>query len=348
LSNALSVVFGWAAAGGAGALLLAELLPRMRGSPPPSTSTPTPTPTATITPTPTSTPTITPAAPNSPRTVSAWWLVVAGAILLLPFLLIAAFNIETAHDSAQNAEYTADRHSGRYDFGEQPALLAVANAIDRNDEAAIRAAAKKVPNLQAAGREGKTLLCFAVEEVAWRPELEKAVAVLLSCGADPNYNNGQPDSFALARAAESKTVSLLRIFLDAGANPNGTDFRGSPIIFLQTRYTMPGARERLRLLLDRGADVNSTLPPSELSDAGITLLMRLAWLGQFDSVAYTDALDLLERGADFKRTAKYGLTLIKILAKQRESFSAEGKPVPPEYEKLCDWLRQHGAILEER
>src|SRR2546423_2904408 len=277
------------------------------------------------------------------------WLYVGGAVLLLPFLLLGVSMISGLVSDLQDSRSTADRHSGRADFREQPALLAVANAIDRNDEAAIRAAAKNVPDLQAAGQEGKTLLYFAVDEALERPQLVQAVATLLSCGANPNYNNGQLNSFALLRASNDGTVSLLRTLLDAGGNPNGSDFRGNPIIFelLNGRYPKGDARERVRLLLDRGADVNSSLPQSAHFSPGYTLLLSLTWLGQFEPVGYTDALDLLERGADFKRSDRYGMTVVKMLAEQRRSFLAEGKPVPPEYEKLCDWLRRHGAILEE-
>jgi hypothetical protein len=342
LSQAVGTVFGWAAAGAALALLLGQ---RWRGSTPTSTSTPTPTitptstKTPTITPTPTSTPTITPTASNSPRAANAW-LYVGGAILLLPFLLIVAFKIGGNFESAKNARITADWNSGREYFREQPALLAVANAIDRNDEDAIRAAVRNVPDLQAAGSDGWTLLSFAVYKASQRPQLVKAVATLLSCGADPNYNNGKPYSFVMWRGSAGD-VRLLRTLLDAGGNPNATDYRGNPIIceLVSPQYSYGDGRDRLRLLLDRGADVNSTRPkPSR----DYTLLMSLA-----DYAAYADALDLLERGADFNRTADDRMTLVKILAKHRREWSAEGKAVPPEFERLCDWLRQHGAILEE-
>lgn len=347
LEQAVGTVFGWTAAGGALALLLGQ---RWHRSTPTSTSTPTPTitptstETPTITPTSTSTPTTTPTASNSPRAGNGW-LYLGGAILLLPFLLFAVFEIERNVESAKSDRYTADLNSGREYFGKQPALMEVAKAIDRNDEDAIRAAARNVPDLKAAGVDGWTLLSFAVYEATQRPELVKAVATLLSCGADPNYNNGATQSFAMWRGSMGD-VRLLRTLLDAGGNPNATDFRGNPIIceLVSPQYSQGDGRERLCLLLDRGADVNST-PPKPSRD--YTLLMDLASLGDYDYVAYTDALDLLERGADFNRTADDKMTLVKILAKHRREWSARGKAVPPEYEKLCDWLRQHGAIMEE-
>jgi hypothetical protein len=79
----------------------------------------------------------------------------------------------------------------------------VAQAIRANHQEAIRAAAKNVPDLQAPGREGTTLLCWAVWRTWQRPELVEAVRTLLSLGADPNYTNGHRDSFALDAAVNS-------------------------------------------------------------------------------------------------------------------------------------------------
>ena len=45
-------------------------------------------------------------------------------------------------------QFQAELDSGRWDFGDQPALLAVAQGIVKNDPEAIRAAAKSVPDLQ--------------------------------------------------------------------------------------------------------------------------------------------------------------------------------------------------------
>ena len=92
-------------------------------------------------------------------------------------------------------QFQAELDSGRWDFGEQPALFAVAQGIVKNDPEAIRAAAKNVPDLQAPGRDGTTLLNFAVRQSWQRPESVEAVRTLLSLGADPNYTNGKPKLF---------------------------------------------------------------------------------------------------------------------------------------------------------
>jgi hypothetical protein len=54
---------------------------------------------------------------------------------------------------------------------------------------------------------------------------------LLSLGADPNYTNGNRNSFAIANAAHA-SAPVLRAMLEAGGNPNARDEFGRPIILM--------------------------------------------------------------------------------------------------------------------
>jgi ankyrin repeat protein len=236
--------------------------------------------------------------------------------------------------------------SGRYDFGDQPALLAVAQAISANDQDAIRAAAKAVPDLQTPGRDGTTLLCWAVSETWQRPQLVESVKTLLSLGADPNYTNGHRESFAMGNAVHG-SARLLQSMLDAGGDPNARDEFGRPIILMNwyLGYYPNDHRTRLDLLLDRGADINSTMPESESESAGYTLLLYRTAMGPDHSNAYTDALHLLERGADPNRVAKDGMTLARMLTQHREHFTA-GRGASPEFAPLWEWAQTHGVLRQ--
>jgi hypothetical protein len=82
----------------------------------------------------------------------------------------------------------------------------------------------------------------------------ESVKTLLSLGADPNYNNGQPRSFALAHAAEGSAL-VLRVMLDGGGDPNGRDAEGVPIILSNwdvSYYTDSQGHARFDLLLSAG------------------------------------------------------------------------------------------------
>jgi hypothetical protein len=175
---------------------------------------------------------------------------------------IVWFGLEWAKGEERAQQRREDLRSGKEDFGDQPALFAVAQAIVTNDSEAIRAAAKNVPDLQAAGRNGKTLLYFAVGQTWHQEHKVEAVKTLLLLGADPNYNNGQEYSFALVQAGQA-AAHVLRAMLEGGGDPNDRDEDKFPLILLNWRvsyYTDSQSRARLDLLLDRGADINTTMP----------------------------------------------------------------------------------------
>ena len=221
--------------------------------------------------------------------------IVVGAVVCL--FVVGFWSLEKGEQHRR--QFQAELDSGRYDFGDQQALFAVAQGIVKNNSDAIRAAAKGVPDLQAPGRDGATLLYFAVTQSWQRPELVEAVRTLLSLGADPNYTNGRRDSFAMANAVHA-SARVLRAMLDAGGNPNSRDEFGRPMILMNwyLGYYKDQARSRLELLLDRGADVNSTMPEDGSDSAGYPLLLYRTKMGLDDSLAYADALTLLDRGAD--------------------------------------------------
>jgi ankyrin repeat protein len=255
-----------------------------------------------------------------------------------------AFYMSMERGEEHRRQLQAEQRSGKWDFGDQPALFAVAHAIVKNDQEAIRAAAKALADLQAPGRDGTTLLYFAVTQSWQRPELVEAVKTLLSLGADPNYTNGHRNSFALANAVHGSAL-LLRYMLEAGGDPNARNEFGEPIILMNwyLGYYKNDARARLDLLLDRGADVNSAMPESASDSAGYTLLLYRTKMGLDDNLAYADALTLIERGADTNRAAADGMTFAKMLTQHRAHF-ARTLRTPPEFAALWDWAEKHGTV----
>jgi hypothetical protein len=276
---------------------------------------------------------------------ASWVATVVFAGIVVFFIWFASAWIGDENRAQQRRE---DQRSGKEAFGDQPALLAVAQAIVRNDQDALRAALKEVPDLQAAGRSGTTLLFFAVTQTWHQEHRVEAVKTLLSAGADPNYNNGQQSSFALANAAEAST-GVLRAMLDGGGDPNGRDAEGVPIIFSNWdvgAYTDSESRSRFALLLARGVDINSTMPASGRCCHSYSLLLFRTSMGIRDAVAYADALHLLERGADPHRAGGDGKTLAQMLVEHREHFAAENKAPPRQFEALWAWAQAHGIVPE--
>ena len=272
-------------------------------------------------------------------------LAAAGVVVSVVWFFVA-FYMSMERGEEHRRQVDAEQRSGKWDFGDQPALFAVAHAIVKNDQDAIRAAAKALPNLQAPGRDGTTLLYFAVTQSWQRPESVEAVKTLLSLGADPNYTNGQRNSFALANAVHGSAL-LLRYMLEAGGDPNARNEFGEAMILMNwyLGYYENDQRARFDLLLDRGADVNSAMPKSEWEDSGYTLLLYRTKMGLDHTDAYADALALLERGADPNRAGADGMTFGKMLTEHRAHFG-KLKPTPVEFAALWDWAEKHGMIQQ--
>ena len=259
----------------------------------------------------------------------------------------AAFYMDMEKGEKHRRQLQAEQQSGRWDFGDQPALFAIAQGIVKNDPEAIRTAAKGVADLQAAGRDGATLLNFAVRQSWQRPETVDAVRTLLSLGADPNYTNGNRNSLAMADAGHS-SAPVLRSMLEAGGNANTRDEFGRPMILMNwyLGYYKDQARSRFELLLDHGADVNSAMPADGSDSAGYPLLLYRTAMGLDDNLAYADALLLLQRGADPYRRGADGMTFEKMVKDHRAYFQRTHKSPPPEFAALWNWAEQHGNVQQ--
>ena len=261
-------------------------------------------------------------------------------------LFVAVF-VSMERAEKHQRQIREEQRSGKWDFGEQPALFAVAQAIVKNDQDGVRAAAKALPNLKTPGRDGTTLLYFAVTQSWQRPELAETVRTLLSLGAEPNYTNGKRDSFAMANAVHA-SAPVLRAMLEAVGNPNARNEFGEPMILKNwyLGYYPDQARSRLDLLLDHGADVNSTMPENASDSAGYTLLLYRTKMGLDDKRAYDDALALLERGADPNRAGADGTTFGKMLTDHKAHFARMHKQPPAEFTALWNWAEKHGIVRQ--
>jgi hypothetical protein len=162
----------------------------------------------------------------------------AGApIIAVPFLSLAKRLDESAGDYRQSARY----------YFEDAAARAVGQAVERGDLDAIRNMVASGANPNAKGREGQTLLYFAL-----RKSKLPAARLLLSLGADPNTPcpSGVPVIYEALSPAWRELVEPL---LEKGAK---VDFRDDNGRTLMVRALDNGALHEARLLAERGAPLD--------------------------------------------------------------------------------------------
>lgn len=163
-----------------------------------------------------------------------------------------------------------------------------------------------------------------------------AVRVLLAHGADVNAREETRKQSALMWASAQGNVEAMKVLIEAGADvkarskeidfrnyepmrggsaigdvANGVEVEFSPLLFA----VRDGRLEAVKLLLDRGADVNDTLPD------GTSALVVAAINAQWEVGTY-----LLSRNAD-PNAAKQGWTALHQVARTR-SYNLGNVPHP--------------------
>lgn len=231
-------------------------------------------------------------------------LAVAGALLLLPGLALAAlaFWYFRVHSfgarlvpcalvaaplvlllgsqllTTESRPFDAPEANRPTSFRPVP-LTELQNAVLANDVPAVTRAAP------AAGLRGRAdaagVLILALLRIQKSPEQLPVLQALLDAGADPNSAPGDRPLEVAIRIGPAPVTLLL----NAGANPNANNPVGDPLFFAATAPSIHPAV--LPLLLDHGANLNAR------SVRGETVLSHAAAAGRWSVV-----LLLLARGAD--------------------------------------------------
>jgi hypothetical protein len=175
------------------------------------------------------------------------------------------------------------------------ALLPLAQSIEDDDLPALEQGLTHAPGntCQNAEQQGMTLLLYAMMN-----RRKAAMQVLLKHHTNPNQNTHVGENKLQVQpvgiAAASEDAEILKILLDHGGSPNSR-YNDEPAVFAAIKGNH---FDHMRLLLDRGADINAP------NGYGETLMMALANGNQFEQIAY-----LIRRGADVHKPDSHGATL---------------------------------------
>jgi ankyrin repeat protein len=210
----------------------------------------------------------------------------------------------------------------------------LADAAEKQDRAAVRAALEQKADVNAAQPDGMTALHWA----AYHDDSE-SVKLLLAKGADVKAANRYGVT-PLSIACTNGSATIVEMLLEAGADPKTTLPGGETALMTASRTGKLGA---VKALLSRGADVNAT------EHKGQTALM---WAAAEGHVEVVDAL--VAAGADVRARLRSGFTpfffavregrtsvvhrllLLKagadvneVMRPRRSTDPARGKPITP-------------------
>ena len=170
-------------------------------------------------------------------------------------------------------------------FAQDAGLLALAQAIERDDAVGIRQAIDRGASVNGRGRGGITPLLYAMSQ-----QKIAAMKALVAAGADPLADAPGLMESPLGTAAASSNPALLRALLDAGCDPATVSERAAPLLILSIDAGRP---DNVRLLIEAGADIDTS------DVAGNSALVEAFFNMEYDLMYW-----LLERGADPRRSKR--------------------------------------------
>jgi hypothetical protein len=244
------------------------------------------------------------------------------------------------------------------DFFSNAGVLALCRAIDARDLGEIERLVKSSVNVNAKGRGNMTPLLWAF------PMGELVFEKLLELGADPDIkltervwtvrlDKGNSVTSAAASAElldgpvhdqffyDAPMDSYLKLVLEHGGSPNIEDANGeTPLSYISLSYPRSKLPERLRLLLNAGADINHR------NLRGETTIISCSDLYHF-------VLVLLKHGADYRIVDNDGSDAVLWLERDRASIEEGRRGAGPNDEwtksmmtaaqPVFDWLADEGV-----
>ncbi|MCW0457927.1 ankyrin repeat domain-containing protein [Xanthomonas sacchari] len=253
---------------------------------------------------------------------------------LLRALLLSLLLLVCAGCGAWSAP-PADQQSayGLSSFFPDPKAQALALAAEHGNTEEIRRLMKEEhvnPDV-IFSKDGYPLLMWPI--MTHNPE---GLRAMLENGADPNARKlhplqnttrfkGRYEDNAMVWAAKQDDPIYLKLLLDHGGDPNTRNSNGETLL-LQAFLTQ-NQWQNVKLLVERGADVNAT-------SQGSPIIFDYAARGGFEQVYW-----LLEHGADPGGAPPYP----KDLSIVESVFWHPGSPNDPTWQRKCQhWLLQHG------
>lgn len=225
-------------------------------------------------------------------------------------------------------------------------MIALCHAIEANDLAEVDRLIAAGADVNAKGKDNMTPLLWAFPD----NKLERFTR-LLEHGADPNVlfqsdfgtrSALLPGEAVTHLACETHFDGYFEAVFKYGGDPNLKSTCAvkmeSPPLFCVITGRASNKLEKVKLLIERGADINL------LDGNGITSTMHaVSWGGQFDI-----ALLLLEKGANYRKYQRNQIQkLVHIVARMDPQLPSYNARQLASYQNLVTWLSDHGESVEQ-
>lgn len=228
------------------------------------------------------------------------------------------------------------------DYFEDPQVIALCEAIEKNDIQEVDRLVDAGADVNAKGKGNMTPLMWAFPD-----NQIKRFKHLLQLGANPNVvtesdfgvsNGFHAGDSVTHMAARTAFPGYFEAVMENGGDPNLLDKKEqSTLLHAVISAGVPDAKDRVQILIDKGADLDAL-------DQNGTPPVRYAvgWFRQFDI-----ALQLLKAGADpnvYQPRSNSKLIHAVVGAERNLKLMSEGQR--RHFKALLTWLEDHGEDSE--